>query len=111
MAVSSNLDTKTATIANSATTSGVVDLGASSIVGIEMPATITGTALALHGCSTSGGTYGVLRNSGGTALAFVVAGSGKYYVDPMITRGWPYIKVVMDAQGQSTAITLLVRPA
>jgi hypothetical protein len=110
MAVYTKIETKTATIANAGTTSAAVDLGAAAVCGIEMPATITGVALTIHGCSTSGGTYGVLRTVGGVALAVTVAASGKYYIDPTITQGWPYIKVVMDAQSQSTAITLLCRP-
>jgi hypothetical protein len=110
MAVYTKIETQTATIANAGTTSGVIDLGASAVLGIAMPATITGTALTLHGSVTTGGTYGVLRASDGTALALTVAASGRYYIDPIITAGWPFIKVVMDAQGQSTAITLICRP-
>lgn len=110
MAVYSKTETRTATIANTATTSDVVDLGASAVLAIEMPGTITGTNLAIHGCSTSGGTYGVIRDAGGTANIFVVAANGKYEVRPQLTAGWPYIKIVMDAQSQSTAVILLVRP-
>jgi hypothetical protein len=98
-----------ATIANSGTTSGVVALEGLTVLGIAMPGTITGTALTIHGSLTSAGTYGVLRASDGTALAVTVTANGRYYVDPIITAGWPYIKVVMDAQGQSTVVSLLVR--
>lgn len=112
MAVYTKIETKTATItiATSDTTSDVVDLGASAVLGIELPAAITGTTLAIHGCSTSGGTFGVLRDSAGIANAFTVTASGKYWLDPAITAGWPYLKVVMAAQAADRVITLLCRP-
>lgn len=110
MAVYTKIETKTATIANAGTTSGVVELGASCVCGIEMPATVTGTTLTLHGASVTGGTYAVLRDSGGTALAITTASGYRHYLDPAITAGWPFIKVVLSAQSQETIVTLLCRP-
>lgn len=110
MAVYTKIDTKTATIANAGTTSGVVDLGASAVLGIEMPATVTGTTLTLHGCSTSGGTFAVLRDTTDTALAVTTASGHRHYIDPLITAGWPFIKVVLASQSQETIVTLLCRP-
>lgn len=101
---------KTATIANAGTTSGVVDLSGVAVCGIEMPATVTGTTLTLHGASTSGGTYAVLRDSTDAALAITTASGHRHYIDPLITAGWPYIKVVLSAQSQETIVTLLCRP-
>jgi hypothetical protein len=102
--------TKTATIANTGTTSQAVHLGDTAILGIEMPATVTGTALAIHGCSTSGGTFKAIKDSTGTANAFVVAANEGYWVDPRLTAGFPWIKIVMAAQSQETIVTLLTRP-
>lgn len=110
MAVYTKNDIQTATIANAGTTSGVVTLGASSVCGIEMPATVTGTTLTLHGCSTLGGTYAVLRDSTDTALAITTASGHRHYIEPYITAGWPYIKVVLSTQSQDTTVTLLCRP-
>lgn len=110
MAVYTKLETKTATIANAGTTSGVVELGASTVLGIEMPATVTGTTLTLHGASTSGGTYAVLRDYADAALAITTASGHRHYIEPYITAGWPYIKVVLSAQSQETIVTLICRP-
>ena len=111
MAVYTKIETTTATIANGATTSGVVELGASAVLGIEMPAAFTGTALAIHGASASGGTYAPLRDSGGTALSITTAAGYRHYIDPLITAGWAYIKVVSGStEGGSRVITLTVRP-
>ena len=110
MPATTRITIKTATIANGATVSDVVDLGPSALLAIEMPAAFTGTTLAIHGCSTSGGTYGLI-NLPGFTNPVTVAASGKYSIDPLLTAGWPYIKVVSSgAEGASRAVTLLIRP-
>lgn len=102
---------KTATIAISTTTSAAVYLGSSVVLGIEMPAAFTGTTLTLHGASASGGTYAVLRDSAGTALTLTTAAGYRHYLDPIITAGWNYIKVVSgSSETAERVITLLVRP-
>lgn len=113
MAVYTKIATLTATItiASNTTTSAVVDLGASALLGIEVPAALDGTTLALHGASTSGGTYGAIRDADGVAVSITTAAGYKHYLDPAITAGWPYIKIVTGTvQTADRSFTLLVRP-
>lgn len=112
MAVYTKLETKTATItiATSATISAVVELGASSVLGIEMPPTFTGTTLAIHGCATIGGTYSVV-NLSNVSNPITVAAGGKYSLDPLLTAGWNYIKLVSgSSEAADRTITLQCRP-
>jgi hypothetical protein len=112
MAVYTKLETKTATItiATSTTISAVVELGASALLGIEMPAAFTGTTLAIHGCSTSTGTFSVLTLANFTN-PISVAADGRYSIDPALTAGWPYIKLVSGtAEVANRSISLLCRP-
>lgn len=112
MAVYTKNESKTATItiATSTTISDVVDLGASAVLGIEMPAAFTGTTLAIHGASTSGGTYAAITLSG-AANPITVAAGGRYSLDPLLTAGWPFIKVVSGtAEVANRSIVLLCRP-
>lgn len=102
-----------ATIANGATLSDAVALGPAVICGMILP-TLTGTTLSIQGCDTSGGTYATLKDINGVAATITVAtvGAGAYlYIDPLITAGWPYVKLLSQAaEGAARAIKLLVRP-
>jgi hypothetical protein len=100
----------TATIANGATVSGAVDLGAATVTGIQMPAAFTGTTLTFQ-VSADGSTYVPLYDSSGTLQSMTVAVSCGYSLNPTVFAGWPYLKVVSgSAQVGSVAITLLTRP-
>lgn len=84
---------KIVTWTSSGTASDALYIGNASVFGIEMPATFTGTTLAIHGCSTSGGTFRLLSLPG-VANPFTVAAGGGYSIDPLLTAGWPWIKLV-----------------
>jgi hypothetical protein len=113
MPISTSVAVLTATIANGATLSDVVDLGASAVCGMILP-TLTGTTLSIQGCDTSGGTYATLKDINGTAATITVAtvGAGAYlYLDPLMTAGWQYIKLLSQAaEGSARSIKLLIRP-
>lgn len=111
MAVYTKNEVKTATIANGGTASAAVELGASAVLAIEMPAAFTGTTLSIHGCSTSGGTFAALKDAAGTANSFVVAANDRIWVDPRLTAGWSWVKVVSgSAEGAERIVSLLCRP-
>ena len=103
-------ESRTATIANGATASDAVNIAGLAVLGIEMPAAFTGITLAIHGCSTSGGTFRLISLIGVSNPITVAAGGG-YSIEPLLTAGWPYIKVVSgSAEGAQRLVTLLVRP-
>jgi hypothetical protein len=86
---------KTATIANGASLSSAVDLGAGAVLaGIQMPASWTTASLAFQ-VSNDGSTYQVLRvsgaeftvSSGDAAASLSVGGLQSYFY------GWRYVKL------------------
>ena len=100
---------RTVTIANGQTVSDAEDLAGLAVLGIELPA-FTGTTLAIHGCSTIGGTYRLITMVG-VSNPITVASNGGYSLDPLLTAGWPFIKVVSGtAEVANRDITLLCRP-
>lgn len=112
MSVSISQAVLTATIANGDTLSDVVDLGGAAVYGIVLP-TLTGTTLSIQGCDTAGGTYVTLKSIAGAAATITVAtvGAGAYlYLDPSMTAGWPYLKLLSQAaEGAARSIKLLTR--
>lgn len=100
----------TATIANGGTLSDAVDLGASTVCGLILPAAFTGTGLSFQ-VSADGVTYVALYDSSNTAESMTVTQGRAYSVNPSVFAGWQYAKVVSNAaEGASRAVTLVVRP-
>jgi len=101
----------TATITSGQSASAAVDLGGSSICGLICPAALTGTSLSIQGASTSGGTYTTLKDILGNAATFSFTANQAYYVDPIVTAGFQYIKILSTTnEGADRAVTLLTRP-
>lgn len=102
----------TVTIANGQTTSGAVDLGVSAIVGIALPATMTGTALTFT-VSNDDSTYQALRDSTTNTDVTLTFTQGKSYaIDPSLFWGYRYLKVVSNAtEGGARTITINSRVA
>lgn len=102
---------KTATWTGAGTTSDALYLGDSTVLGIEMPGTFSGTTLAIHGCSTSGGTFAALQDKDAAAWSATVAANKRIYVDPLVTAGWPWIKLVSgSSEAAARTVALLCRP-
>ena len=94
---------RTCTIANGGTT-GDIDLRNFAGGVIQLPAAITGTALAWH-ISIDGTTYTALYDDASTpaAKSMTVAASRAYPI-PAEAFGAGYARIVMDAQGAARTI-------
>lgn len=96
------------TIASSGTASAEADLGGTTLVGVMLPATMTGTTLTFTAALTSGGTFNPVTGSNGSALSYTIAGAKYLAIDPALFHGIQFIKAVSgSAEGADRAITLL----
>ena len=88
-------------IASSGTTSAAISTNGLSLVGCQLPATFTGTAITFTVATTVGGTYQALTNASGT-LSYTVA-QGKYIaINPADFYGVQFFKIVSNATEGAT---------
>jgi len=112
MADNLDINTKTATIANSNTTSDVVSCSKGlTLVGIYMPAALTGANFSFTACDTANGTYVPVYDTEGAAQYSIAFGASRYIpVDPAVFAGVRFLKIVSDAtEGGSRSIKLACR--
>lgn len=96
-----------ASIAMSASASGAIYMGGLSLVGIQLPAAFTGTALTFQ-VSLDGVTYQPLYTStSGTALSYTVAQGHFVAINPQDFYGAIYIKIISGST-EAAARALLV---
>jgi len=103
---------QTAVIANGGTTSQALAMAYGTIIGIIMPGTITGTALSFTACDTKDGTFVPIYDTEGNQVTVTVAASRGYGLsgsDADALCAFPFIKLVMDAQGAERSITVITR--
>lgn len=100
-----SLNHSEAVIANTADTTGVIDVTDQVLVSIHMPANFDGTKLSILGARSATGTFVPVKDAAGTALEVTISSSTVAVVAPDSTRGLRYIKLKSDA-AQSPAITL-----
>lgn len=86
----------TAVIASSGTTSGAISSKGVSLVGCQMPAAFTGTAISFTVATTVGGTYQELDNSSGK-ISYTVAASKFIAINPVDFYGVQFFKIVSNA--------------
>lgn len=89
-------NTMTASIANGATASGVVDLQAYRLAGIITPAAVDGTAINFQ-VSLDGQNFSDLYADDGSKYAVTMAASRAIAVDITKFAPWPYVKLVTSA--------------
>lgn len=93
------------TIADSMTTSSAIDLNGMTIVGMQMPVTMSSTAITFLAAITASGVYQPVYNGTGTLVSITVA-SGEYIqIDPTKFQGIRFLKLVMGSS-ESPAITV-----
>jgi len=101
-----------ATIASGGTTSSVVRVHPASGIALQMPATFTGTAVAVHGCATATGTFAAIEDRDGNAVSLAAAAGDRASLtgeelDAVIQ--WPYIKLVSNgAEGAAREIGVVL---
>ncbi len=99
----------TVTIADSATVSNAIDLGEMAIVGLQTPASMTGTAITFQ-ASADNSTFVAVKKVDGTTYSMVTASSLYYVIPPADLAGIRYLKVVSgSAETGAKIITLLLR--
>jgi hypothetical protein len=103
----------TVTIANGASLSGAAEIGAGTLVGIQLP-TFTSAALTFQG-SADGVTYVEVVDATNTAVTFTATTGALYIKAPADLVGVPYIKVRSGTvgaavnQGGARTISLVVK--
>lgn len=102
---------KSATIADGATKSDVIDLMSQELAGIITDANLTGTSLTFEGSSTPDGTFVGINDASGSAITLTVAASKVIIPDATKVYGFPYIKLVAGSaqSGSATTIELITR--
>lgn len=83
-----------AVIPISTATSGAINLGGMSLVGLILPATFTGTTITFTVCDTLAGTYTPLYDASNAAVSMTVAQGRAYAVDPKNFQGIMFMKIV-----------------
>ena len=83
----------TAVIPLNGTLSNVIQTKGLSLVGISLPASLTGTALKFQACDTVDGTFLPVYNSAGE-ISLTVAASRYIAVDPKDFQGIQFLKLV-----------------
>ncbi len=93
----------------STTTSVAIPTSGLALVGIQMPAAFTGTAISFLG-SVDGTTYqAVYTTTSGTALSYTVAAAHYVAIDPVPFYGLLYLKLVSgstETTARSFSVTL-----
>lgn len=101
----------TATIADTATESGAVDLSGTTLTAVYFPAEFDGAAVSVKAATAAGGTYVDVYDANGLQLTINGSASRMVTVDPAATAGLQYIKLeAATAQTGDTTFTLLTRP-
>jgi hypothetical protein len=104
------LEPITLTIASGGT-AGTADLKGGILVGIQMPAALTGTILTLTGSSTHGGTYGAIKDKTPTTIPTITyAASTMFAVDPVTFAQVRSLKITSNgAEAADRAFILMVK--
>lgn len=102
----------TVTIASSGTTSGAVDLGGTTLAGLIMPASFTGTSVTFTVSDELAGTYRtVYAEDGVTAASADITAGGYIPLDYGLFMGARFIKIVSNAtEAAAREIGVVSRP-
>lgn len=93
-----------ATIAASATKSGVVSCGGLTLCGILMPTAFTGTTITFEASNAADGTFSPVYNSAGQ-VSYTVAAARFVSINPVDFQGVAFLKIVSgSAEGASRAL-------
>lgn len=106
------LEIATVTIANSATTSDALNCGTGrTLVGIILPAGISGTTMTFTTATASGGTYVPVYDVGGASAYSVTIGTSRYVpLDPRVFAGCRFLKLVSGStESGGDTITCVLR--
>lgn len=95
-------------IASSGTTSAAIAAKGMSLVGVQLPATVTSTAMTFT-VSSDGVTYVPLYNSAG-AVSYTIASGRFIAINPVDFYGATYFKIVMgSSEAASRSLTAILK--
>ena len=90
-------------ISESTTVSLAVDLGSKMILGFQMPAAFTGTALTFQGATSLTGTYQSVKDGAGNAVSVTVAQGEYIALDPDLQTNLRALQFVKLVSGSAEA--------
>jgi|DEB19_MinimDraft_3_1074340.scaffolds.fasta_scaffold00956_13 hypothetical protein len=94
-----------------ATLSNAVDLHGTSLVGISVPSSFSGSQLSIYSAISFDGVYRVVKNINGTAATMTCVANEHIALVPFDLASVRFIKVLSDvSQGGDCEITLITRP-
>lgn len=100
-----------ASIASGTTTSAAINIAGATLVGIHLPATLTGTSLSFQAASSEGGTYQPVTGSSGGTYSLTVSGGKFVLLNPADFAGIAHLKLVSNAsEAADRNFELVVRP-
>lgn len=93
----------TATIANGAAVSGVIDKRGRVMMAVHVPATITAASLGLKAATASDGTFGSVYDKDGNLYTLSMTASGVLVLDPQVVAALRFVKLwSQDGSGSDT---------
>ncbi len=105
------------TVANGATTSAPLELGGNQVVGIIIPASVTGTSMTFEMAvlpaperALVSGDWRTVRSTAGTSFTVTYAAGDWIVVDPDALSGTQFLRLVVSAQAAAREFVLLTRP-
>lgn len=100
-----------AVISSGQNASAAVDLVGTTLVGIQLPATFTGTSLTFQMATSAGGTYQTMIDGSGTTLTKTIVQGRYLLLDPAEFAGVQFLKVLSGAtEGAARTLELVTRP-
>lgn len=100
----------TATIADGQTTSGTINLGDHTLVGVFIPTGFEGTTLTFEASPDGGVTFLTILNEDGTTFTLTCTASRYVMVDPSRLCGAGVLRLVASVQTGPVTLTLATRP-
>lgn len=105
------IDFEDVVISSGGTKSAAVSLAGTTLTGIYMPATFTGTAVTFEAATSLTGTYLPVQDGAGSAISKTVAASQYIKIDPGDFAGVRFLKIVSGStEGADRTVTLSLRP-
>lgn len=96
---------------SSGTTSTVVDLKGTTLVGFRTPASLASTSITFSSGDATDGTFLTLKDKDNAAYTVTVdTSAAQVYVDPSIFAGVRFLKLEAGSSETSKTITLATRP-
>lgn len=96
---------------NGGTASGAIDLLENTLIGLRIPASMSGTLLTFKAAEKEDGTYIDLYDKDNAQISVTIGTSARHYqLDPVRFAGVRFLKIISSATETSKTLTLVTRP-